>query len=110
MDSPSYTLKKWPLFLASSNVKQYQVNILGDYKKCTDYNGTEIKDGEKCNKDEFDMTEVTCEGNLVVDVSCDFYKYGPTTEATYLQIYNLFGFFWGLFFLEALGKFCNADL
>ena len=90
-------------------MKQYQVNILGDYKECTNSNGTNIKDGEKCNKDEFDTTEVTCDGNLV-DVSCDFYKYGPTTEATYLQIYNLFGFFWGLFFLEALGKFCNADL
>merc|ERR1712141_633436 len=95
-------------FLASSNVKQYQVNILGDYKKCTDYNGTEIKDGEKCNKDEFDMTEVTCEGGNLVDVSCDFYKYGPTTEATYLQIYNLFGFFWGLFFLEALDQMVLA--
>ena len=68
-----------------------------------DGNGTVIKDGDTCNQ-----TEVyTCtETNM--QASCQFYRYGQTTEGLYMQIYNLFGFFWGLFFIEALDQMVLA--
>ena len=71
---------------------------------CT-INGTEYKDGDKCNNNDWKLDEINCEEQEKnYQATCQFYKYGPTTEATYMQIYNLFGFFWGLFFLEALDQ------
>ena len=43
-----------------------------------------------------------------MQASCQFYRYGQTTEGLYMQIYNLFGFFWGLFFIEALDQMVLA--
>lgn len=43
-----------------------------------------------------------------MEAHCQFYKYGATSQGTYMQIYNLFGFFWGLFFLEALDQMVLA--
>jgi len=96
------------LFLASSSVKSYRV----DYD---DNNGQdpcklnatyEIKDGQDCEYDEDENGIIQCENER--NASCIFYKYGPTREATYFQVYNLFGFFWGLFFLEALDQMVLA--
>ena len=96
-------------FLASSNEKQYQINISEGKEKCEN-NGTVIEDGHECNYDDFGVNGtmiVKCDGEDV-RATCDFYKFGPTTEATYLGIYNLFGFFWGLFFLEAFDQMVLA--
>ena len=76
-----------------------------ELESCTLSGGNEtvIKDGDTCNQ-----TEVyTCiETNI--QASCQFYRYGQTTEGLYMQIYNLFGFFWGLFFIEALDQMVLA--
>ena len=77
-------------------------NLLGG-KECTVGNGTKLENGEKCDQN----TTYTCEENNVEAV-CQFYKYGPTSEGSFMQIYNLFGFFWGLFFLEALDQMVLA--
>ena len=66
----------------------------------------EIKDGQDCEYDEDENGIIQCENER--NASCIFYKYGPTREATYFQVYNLFGFFWGLFFLEALDQMVLA--
>ena len=96
-------------FLASSNEKQYQINISEGKEKCEN-NGTVIEDGHECNYDDFGVngTMIVKCGAEDVRATCDFYKFGPTTEATYLGIYNLFGFFWGLFFLEAFDQMVLA--
>ena len=66
----------------------------------------EIKDGQDCEYDEDENGIIQCENER--NATCIFYKYGPTREATYFQVYNLFGFFWGLFFLEALDQMVLA--
>ena len=42
------------------------------------------------------------------EVNCLFYKYGPSAVANYFQLINLFGLFWGIFFMEALGQLILA--
>ena len=37
-------------------------------------------------------------------MGCQFFRYGPSTFAQALQLINLFGIFWGVFFMEALGQ------
>ena len=37
-------------------------------------------------------------------MGCQFFRYGPSTFAQVLQLINLFGIFWGVFFMEALGQ------
>ena len=78
------------MYLASSSQKQYiQVNI--------EDGGCESA-GEKCDPDQFN--ETSCE--------CIFYKLGPNERENYLQIYSVFGLFWGLCFVAALGEMVLA--
>jgi len=42
------------------------------------------------------------------DCSCTFYKFTPSDLNLYLQIYNLFALFWGVFFATALGEMVLA--
>ena len=100
-------------FLASSSEKRFHYNINHVTRVRTDScevsldNGTDITilDGKEC----FDENATwTCNNNQQDRVTCEFYKFGPTTEASYMQVYNLFGFFWGLFFLEALDQMVLA--
>ena len=41
-------------------------------------------------------------------VGCQFFRYGPSTFAQVLQLINLFGIFWGVFFMEAFGQLVLA--
>ena len=34
-------------------------------------------------------------------------QFGPDTAVNYLQLYNLFGLFWGLFFASPSGRWCS---
>jgi len=80
------------MYLASSSEKQYIQADIGD-------GGGECNAGEKCDINQFVNTK-TCE--------CIFYKLGPNDRENYLQIYNIFGFFWGLCFVSALGEMVLA--
>ena len=97
-------------FLASSSEKRFHYNINHLTRTKDDcqvtINGTQttITDGSEC----FDENEKLSCDNDVDTVTCEFYKFGPTTQASYMQVYNLFGFFWGLFFLEALDQMVLA--
>lgn len=75
------------MYLASSSEKQYI--LVGD--GCGDQ--------KACDPNDFYDT-VTCQ--------CIFYKLGPNDEKNYLQIYNIFGLFWGLCFVAALGEMVLA--
>jgi len=80
------------MYLASSSEKQYRQAEIGDA-------GGECDAGASCDIDQFVNTD-TCE--------CIFYKLGPNERENYLQIYNIFGFFWGLCFVSALGEMVLA--
>ena len=92
-------------FLASSNEKKFHLNFVNsDENSCKLANGTELTDGAEC----FHENETLSCTDPDTPVYCEFYKFGPKTEATYMAVYNLFGFFWGLFFLEALDQMVLA--
>jgi choline transporter-like protein 2/4/5 len=74
-------------FLASSNSKVYHININGGKEGiCTLANGTVLKDGEGCS---VENANYTCTESVIDSTICQFYKYGPTTEATYFQVYTI---------------------
>merc|ERR1711892_1221750 len=60
----------------------------------------------------FEGTDDSCNPNTVNDTDvrgeCIFYKLGPNELENYLQIYNIFGLFWGLCFVSALGEMVLA--
>ena len=60
----------------------------------------------------FEGTDDACTPNTVNDTDvrgeCIFYKLGPNELENYLQIYNIFGLFWGLCFVSALGEMVLA--
>ena len=62
-----------------------------------------VTDGQEC----YVQGKISC-NETNVEAVCQFYRYGQTSEGLYMQIYNLFGFFWGLFFLEALDQMVLA--
>ena len=39
---------------------------------------------------------------------CMFFKFGPTTMATYFQLYNIFGVTWLLFMVSAFNEMVMA--
>lgn len=89
-------------YLSSWNEQRFHWNI-DDSAECEITNGTKIKDGQKCTNQSL---VYTCDNGKMAH--CQFERYGPTTEGSLMQIYNLFGFFWGLFFLEALDQMVLA--
>jgi len=81
------------MFLASTSKQQFI------YQETTDGGCTDQGNQKACDPDTFNNTE-TCE--------CVFYKLGPNDRENYLQIYNVFGMFWGLCFVSALGEMVLA--
>jgi len=64
---------------------------------------TELEDGETCDPDTFALiNDPGCEPK------CVFNKFTPSDVNNYLQLYNLFGLFWGLCFVSALGEMVLA--
>ena len=43
-------------------------------------------------------------GNFLVILKFNCTRYGPTNMASAFQLLNLFGIFWGIFFVEAFGQ------
>ncbi|CAB4055499.1 SLC44A2_4_5 [Lepeophtheirus salmonis] len=83
---------------------QYRVNLNGD--TCADcMNGkVPFKTGDSCHIEIFN-----CSSSPDCKLSrCEFFRYGPTDVANILQLINLFGLFWGLFFISAMGQMILA--
>jgi len=99
------------VFLASSGESQYRVDLQNGggtiYQKC-DVNGKDFEEHDKCKPEEFvNATSTDCP-DLRMDTACMFYKYGPTNETLVMQVYNLFGLLWMLFFFSAMGEMILA--
>ncbi|XP_078605309.1 choline transporter-like protein 4 isoform X3 [Branchiostoma floridae x Branchiostoma japonicum] len=86
------------LFLASSGQAQYEVQDYNTTNTSTASNMT----GQSCTPTTFDTSAVSD------SVQCAFVKYGATSlyyqNLFYLQIFNLFGLFWVMNFIVALGQ------
>ena len=81
------------IFLASSSHQQFNVVNTGADEDCPQEN-------DECDPGNYTAATDQCE--------CVFTKYGPNELENYLQLYNLFGFFWGLCFVVALGEMVLA--
>ncbi|XP_078685907.1 choline transporter-like protein 2 isoform X1 [Branchiostoma floridae x Branchiostoma belcheri] len=86
------------LFLASSGQAQFEVQDYNTTNSSTPSNLT----GQSCTPSTFDTSAVSS------SVQCAFVKYGATSlyyqNLFYLQIFNLFGLFWVMNFIVALGQ------
>ena len=83
------------IYLASSSEQEYRFVFTGagepDLQVCNV--------NQTCVPENYNNTE-TCE--------CNFYKLSANELENYLQLYNVFGLFWGLCFVAALGEMVLA--
>ena len=63
-----------------------------------------FQDGSRCDPDKFSACQSMCGTNS----SCAFGYYEKSTYIDYLHAYNIFGVFWGLFFISGLGDMILA--
>merc|ERR1711862_467112 len=99
------------VFLASSGQPEYRTDLQGGgiiYDKCT-INGKEYEENDKCDPKDFETADPDdgCP-NLNVTSACIFYARNQPSSAIYMQIYNLFGLLWMLFFFSAMGEMVLA--
>ena len=59
--------------------------------------------GDACTPAEFNKTCVGCP-----PIQCQFTKYEKPADATWMQWFNLFGFYWCMNFVTALGELILA--
>jgi len=70
-------------------------------------NGTRVsKEGDLCEPKTFNQT---C-GPACPEISCQFVKYGPNKDYSWMQMINVFGLYWGLFFFTAFGELVLAGV
>ena len=110
------------VFLLTASAREYRVvmepeeRLLGCGHTCQhpDTN-TSFSLGEECTQWADNFTQVSISLRYISQrgvvqvcdcpgVGCHFFRYGPSTLAELLQLVNLFGIFWGVFFMEALGQ------
>ena len=91
-------------FLASSGEAEFKVVDTCRNMTCLNPETNEpYFKNEICSQDTF-----SC--GSCVKAKCVFYKFGPSTLESWFQVYNLFGLFWFLFFLSALGEMVLAGV
>merc|ERR1711962_717594 len=64
------------------------------------------KEGDSCTPMEFNQT---C-GPACPEISCQFVKYGQNKDYVWMQMINIFGLYWGLFFFSAFGELVLAGV
>merc|ERR1719462_74281 len=73
----------------------------------SDLNMTRIsKEGDLCEPKTFNQT---C-GPACPEISCQFVKYGQNKDYVWMQMINIFGLYWGLFFFSAFGELVLAGV
>jgi choline transporter-like protein 2/4/5 len=85
-------------FLAGSTHPVYRAEMSNCI--CTTNNGT-YKDGDVCNPSTFGKCLNSCNANCTLSHEKEQY-------VDYLHAFNIFGLFWGLFFVSALGQMILA--
>ncbi|KAF0288293.1 Choline transporter-like protein 2 [Amphibalanus amphitrite] len=86
------------LYTASTGSPTYRVTMPGGCT-CSSY-----LPNDECTPDTF---EAACSDQACLG-GCAFAGYEPHPAAVYIQIYNVFALFWGLFFCSALGELILA--
>ena len=85
------------IYLASSSQQKFQIMNGTSTTECP-----QDQVGESCDPATFNSSA------MAAACECVFTQYGPNSLANYLQIYNVFGLFWGLCFVSALGEMVLA--
>ena len=98
------------MYIATSGTKEYKVVDMSPTKTfCVNNStGTLYQNNEVCDPVTF---QTNCGQVCDTDTECPqcvFHKFGPTVSDTWLQVYNIFGLFWLLFFWSALGEMVLA--
>jgi len=91
------------LFLAGSTHPVYKAMM--DDCNCS-VNGTVYRNGDVCDPDTFYNTFEDCLNDC--NASCVFFSHEKEKYVDYLHAFNIFGVFWGLFFVSALGQMVLA--
>jgi len=73
---------------------------------CTVSEGNMTREGDLCEPGKFNQT---C-GPACPEISCQFVKYGPNKDYSWMQMINVFGLYWGLFFFTAFGELVLAGV
>merc|ERR550519_283297 len=106
------------LCLSSSGVSEFRVVVQEGAKeqigiKCL--NGTSecmntatsaaYTVNDTCTMDEFSDCAAKCPA-----ASCNFVRYTKSSDISWMQVFNLFGFYWGVFFFAAFGELVLAGV
>ncbi|XP_044258638.1 choline transporter-like 2 isoform X2 [Tribolium madens] len=95
------------LYLATTGDPEYKVR--GMTSDCPCFNISTIHNGTKCDPAQF--KNFTClASTLCSGVTCKFTTMNNPKWYPYLQAFNVFGFFWGTFFVSALGQMILASV
>ena len=100
------------VFLLTASSREYRVVMEDQDDRLLDCGSSCINPGtnqsfslgEECTLWADNFTQL-CDCDMV---GCQFFRYGPSTFAQVLQLINLFGIFWGIFFMEAFGQLVLA--
>jgi choline transporter-like protein 2/4/5 len=62
-----------------------------------------LEAGDRCDPDTFDVCSASCPTAV-----CQFYSSEKEKYVDYLHAYNIFGIFWMMFFISAVGEMILA--
>jgi len=92
------------MYLASSGESEYRVSMpeenCGKVTACTSF-----KSNDTCTVAEFSDCAASCSGSV-----CQFSRYVKNKDFSWLQLVNVFGLYWGIFFCSAYGELVLAGI
>lgn len=93
------------VFLATCGGPQFKVVDLCDDMTCINTETNQpYRVNEVCEPSTFNCTTVCPQAK------CVFYKFGPSSLESGLQVYNMFALFWLVFFVQAMGEMVLAGV
>jgi len=98
------------LFLYSTGTNAYRIEGMDGNCTCTGiYQG--IGNNATCTVEEFNMyCHQTGGDHFCYTAGCTIYALNSTNLVLYLNLYNLFGFFWGVWFVSGLAQMILAGV
>ncbi|RZC34922.1 CTL-like protein 2, partial [Asbolus verrucosus] len=92
------------LYLATTGDPLYEMRGMSETCPCW----SQYKDNLKCAPDTF--TENCWDAQTCKNATCKFITMNNPSLYPYLQAFNVFGFFWGTFFVSAMGQMILASV
>lgn len=107
------------LYLSSSGVSEFRVVVQNETQEeraqgmdclkvnagCKNPSGVAYSGNDTCTMDEFKSCASNCSA-----ASCNFVRYTKSSDISWMQVFNLFGFYWGVFFFAAFGELVLAGV